>query len=143
MVAVVDGAAAAVADTRCVVVVAGVATKALTGAAGVGAQRRLPRWWWRGLQRRLPRWRRLQRLRLQRRRQAYGYKGGGRDHGYHDGHKKHYGSYGNYRRYGYYGYGLPYISYGYGSGCGWLYRNAVNSGNSYWWNRYYECIGYY
>ena len=71
----------------------------------------------------------------------YAYKG--HDHGYGD-HHKHYGSYGKYRRYGYSGwYGLPCISYGYGSGCGWLYRNAVNTGSSYWWNRYYECIGYY
>ena len=38
---------------------------------------------------------------------------------------------------GYYGYG-----YGYG-GCGWLYRQAVYSGSSYWWNRYYACTGYY
>ena len=30
-----------------------------------------------------------------------------------------------------------------GGGCGWLYRNAINTGSSYWWNRYYECIGYY
>ena len=36
-----------------------------------------------------------------------------------------------------YGYG-----YGYG-GCGWLYRNAVATGDAYWWNRYYSCTGYY
>ena len=84
----------------------------------------------------------------------YGYKGGGRHYAYkgrdhddhdgqrhdHDGHKR-YGHYGKYRHYGWYG--LPYISYGYGGGCGWLYRNAINTGSSYWWNRYYECIGYY
>jgi hypothetical protein len=71
----------------------------------------------------------------------YAYKG--HDHGYGD-HHKNYGSYGKYRRYGHYGwYGVPYISYGYGGGCGWLYRNAINTGSSYWWNRYYECIGYY
>ena len=71
----------------------------------------------------------------------YAYKG--RDHDYGDHHKR-YGSYGKYRRYGSYGwYGLPYISYGYGGGCDWLYRNALATGSSYWWNRYYECIGYY
>jgi hypothetical protein len=50
-----------------------------------------------------------------------------------------------YRHYGYYGwYGWPYISYGYyGGGCGWLYRRAVAAGSPYWWNRYFECIGYY
>ena len=73
----------------------------------------------------------------------YGYRGGGRDHDDHNGHRhdhdghKRYGHYGKYRHYGWYG------SYGYGGGCGWLYRNAINTGSSYWWNRYYECIGYY
>ena len=77
----------------------------------------------------------------------YGHKGGGkhyaykgRSHGYYDRYK-HYGHYGKYRRYGYYG--LPYISYGYGGGCGWLYRNAIATGDPYWWSRYYECTGYY
>jgi hypothetical protein len=28
-------------------------------------------------------------------------------------------------------------------GAGWLYRNAKATGSAYWWNRYYECIGYY
>ena len=69
----------------------------------------------------------------------YAYKG--RDHGYYDHHKR-YGYYGRYRRYGY-GYGW-YGSYGYyGGGCGWLYRNAVATHSTYWWNRYYECVGYY
>ena len=68
----------------------------------------------------------------------YSYKN--RDHDYY----KRYGHYGKYRRYGSYGrYGLPYIAYGYGGGCGWLYRNAIATGSSYWWNRYYECTGYY
>jgi hypothetical protein len=74
-----------------------------------------------------------------------GYRGGGgryaykgRDHGYYNRYR-HYG-YGRYRRYGY---GLPYISYGYGGGCNWLYRNAIATGSSYWWNRYYQCVGYY
>jgi hypothetical protein len=71
----------------------------------------------------------------------YAYKG--RDHGDHNGHNR-YGHYGKYRHYGNYGwYGLPYISYGYGGGCGWLYRNAIDTGDPYWWNRYYACIGYY
>jgi len=69
----------------------------------------------------------------------YAYKG--RDHGYSDRYKR-YGQHGN-RRYGFYGgYGLPYVTYGYG-GCGWLYRNAIATGSPYWWNRYYECTGYY
>ncbi len=38
---------------------------------------------------------------------------------------------------GYYGYG-----YGYG-GCSWLYDQAVYTGSSYWWNRYYACANYY
>ena len=38
---------------------------------------------------------------------------------------------------GYYGYG-----YGYG-GCSWLYDQAVYTGSSYWWNRYYACASYY
>jgi hypothetical protein len=71
----------------------------------------------------------------------YAYKG--RDHDDHDGHNR-YGHYGKYRHYGHYGsYGLPYLSYGYGGGCGWLYRYAIDTGDPYWWNRYYECIGYY
>jgi len=36
-----------------------------------------------------------------------------------------------------------YYSYGYGyGGCGWLYRQALYTGSSYWWNRYYACTGY-
>ena len=27
--------------------------------------------------------------------------------------------------------------------CGWLYRRAVATGSPYWWNRYYQCTGYY
>jgi hypothetical protein len=58
------------------------------------------------------------------------------------GHYKHYGNSGHYRRYGYYPwYGLPLYSYG--GGCGWLYRNAVATGSDYWWDRYYQCTGYY
>jgi hypothetical protein len=36
---------------------------------------------------------------------------------------------------GYYAYG-----YGYG-GCEWLRRQALYTGISYWWNRYYACTG--
>lgn len=55
-----------------------------------------------------------------------------------------YGS-GNYRRYrgrGYAGfYPYYYGGYGYG-GCAWLYAQAAANGSSYWWQRYYECVGY-
>jgi hypothetical protein len=67
----------------------------------------------------------------------YAYKGRG------DGHYDHYkrsGRHGNYRRYAY---GLPYISYGYGGGCSWLRSQALITGSPYWWNRYYQCRGYY
>ena len=66
-------------------------------------------------------------------------KGGG--HGHCDRHRHH----GRYRSYGYYGwYGGPYFGYGYyGDRCGWLYRRAVATGSPYWWDRYYDCIGYY
>jgi hypothetical protein len=80
----------------------------------------------------------------------YHYKGGGKNYAYknynhNDNHYKHYKNYGhyyNYRRF----YGWPYIAYGYNygyGGCGWLYRNAVATGDPYWWNRYYNCTGYY
>jgi hypothetical protein len=77
-------------------------------------------------------------------RYAYNRYAYGGHHGYYD-HHRHYGYYGRYRHYGYYGYyGYPYYSYGYyGGGCGWLYRNAVATGSPYWWNRYYQCTGYY
>ena len=32
--------------------------------------------------------------------------------------------------------------YGYG-GCAWLRRQAVATGDPYWWDRYYNCVGYY
>ena len=35
-----------------------------------------------------------------------------------------------------------YYSYGYG-GCAWLYAQAVASGSGYWWQRYYDCVGYW
>ena len=67
-------------------------------------------------------------------RKRYAYKGG-----------KRYGYEGRYRRYGSYGwYGAPFLAYGaYAGSCGWMYRNAVATGDPYWWNRYYECTGYY
>lgn len=70
------------------------------------------------------------------------YGGGGKRHSANKGGR--HGSYGKYRRHGYYGrYALPYRSYAYGGGCGRLYRNAIATDSRYWWNRYYECTGYY
>jgi hypothetical protein len=41
-------------------------------------------------------------------------------------------------------YTYPYVSsYGYSDSCEWLYRRAVVTGDPYWWDRYYECTGYY
>jgi hypothetical protein len=69
---------------------------------------------------------------------AYGGKWPSNDNFNH--HNKHHNYY---RRSGYYPwYGLPLYSY-YGGGCGWLYRKAVATGSDYWWNRYYQCTGYY
>jgi hypothetical protein len=77
----------------------------------------------------------------------YAYSGGkhgGHGHGHYEGRHYNYGHYaGHYRHYRYYGY-YPSYSYGYyGGGCGWLYRNALATGDPYWWNRYYQCTGYY
>jgi hypothetical protein len=69
----------------------------------------------------------------------YGYKHKGKNNG-RDHDRRHVNVHRRY--YGWYGW--PYVSYGYyGGGCGWLYRNAVATGSSYWWNRYYACTGYY
>jgi hypothetical protein len=82
---------------------------------------------------------------------------GGKNYAYKNyGNYNHYKNHGNYNRYKNYGhynnyrrfYGWPYIAYGYGygygyGGCGWLYRNAIATGDAYWWNRYYNCTGYY
>ena len=65
--------------------------------------------------------------------------GGGRHYGG-DGGWRHYGG-GKHYRYGYGWYGLPYGYYG--GGCGGLYRKAIATGSPYWWNRYYQCTGYY
>ena len=49
---------------------------------------------------------------------------------------------------GFVGGGFPYDDYGYydygyyGGDCSIAYRNARASGSSYWWNRYYACVGY-
>jgi hypothetical protein len=69
--------------------------------------------------------------------------GGDRNRYAYKGDKRYYD--GRYRRYGSYGwYGAPFLAYGaYAGSCGWLYRNAVTTGSPYWWNRYYECTGYY
>jgi hypothetical protein len=90
--------------------------------------------------------------------------GGGRGHGHggrayarnwhHDGgghhvnkgHRNYYAhNYGRYYRHGryyrnyrWYG-GVHGYGYGYG-GCAWLRRQALITGSSYWWNRYYACI---
>jgi hypothetical protein len=93
---------------------------------------------------------------------SYAYRGGGNNWSNYKGGKYHgnynryknygnYNNYKNYNRYKNYGhnyrrfYGWPYIAYGYGygGGCNWLYRNAVATGSTYWWNRYYNCTGYY
>jgi hypothetical protein len=37
----------------------------------------------------------------------------------------------------YYGYNYDY------GGCSWLRRQALVTGSSYWWNRYYSCANYY
>jgi hypothetical protein len=81
----------------------------------------------------------------------YAYRGDGGGKRYYGGgdrrHYAHKGDHhdGHFRRYSHYGwYGAPFLAYGYyGGGCGWLYRNAVATGDPYWWNRYYACTGYY
>jgi hypothetical protein len=44
------------------------------------------------------------------------------------------------RAFGYAPYGYYDDTYAYG-GCGYYYRRAVATGSSYWWNRYYDCVG--
>jgi hypothetical protein len=44
------------------------------------------------------------------------------------------------RAFGYGPYGYYDDTYAYG-GCRYYYRRAVATGSSYWWNRYYDCIG--
>jgi len=36
----------------------------------------------------------------------------------------------------------PFVGgYAYGGGCAYFYRRAVATGSSYWWSRYYDCVG--
>lgn len=41
-----------------------------------------------------------------------------------------------------YGPSVAVGAYGYG-GCAWLRRQAIATGSPYWWDRYYDCVGYY
>jgi hypothetical protein len=65
-----------------------------------------------------------------------GWNGGGKGH-----------KYGRHHKYRFVGYPLAYYgysNYGYGdNSCYWLRRRALDSGSSYWWNRYYACIDGY
>jgi hypothetical protein len=65
-----------------------------------------------------------------------------RGHGYYEYGVPHY-SYGL-SYYDYYGEALPYIDNGPNGGrCDWYYRNAIDTGSSYWSDRYDEkCTGY-
>jgi hypothetical protein len=73
---------------------------------------------------------------------------GDHDEGDWEGGHHHYGHRGGY--YGWYGspygyYRRPYpYSYSYGGydGCGWLYANAIATGDPYLWEQYYACVGY-
>lgn len=71
-----------------------------------------------------------------------GYRGPGRNWAYGSGNFRRHRGYGYARFYPYYyeGYGY-YGGYGYG-GCAWLYAQAAANGGGYWWQRYYECVGY-
>ena len=52
-----------------------------------------------------------------------------------------------YHKYRFAGYPLAYYGYSnydyWDNSCYWLRRRALNSGSSYWWNRYYACIDGY
>jgi hypothetical protein len=62
--------------------------------------------------------------------------GGGDRGGRHHSHRHRGGGVGVYV-----GPGYGYYDYGYSSGeCAWLYRRAVQTGSSYWWRRYRNCI---
>ena len=58
---------------------------------------------------------------------------------FYKGHKHH-----HHHRYRFVGFPLAYYGYSdyaYGdNSCYWLRRRALDSGSSYWWNRYYGCI---
>jgi hypothetical protein len=55
--------------------------------------------------------------------------------------------YGRYHKYRYVGIPLAYYGYSnydyYDNSCYWLRRRALDSGSSYWWNRYYACVDGY
>jgi hypothetical protein len=64
---------------------------------------------------------------------------------------KFYGNkFAHHHRHRFIGVGVP-LAYGYGyyaysgGSCYWLRRRAIDTGNSYWWDRYYACLdgGYY
>ena len=61
------------------------------------------------------------------------------DGGKHQGHK-----HARFHKYRFVGVPLAYYgysNYAYGdNSCYWLRRRALDSGSSYWWNRYYACI---
>ena len=36
----------------------------------------------------------------------------------------------------------PFVGgYAYGGGCAYYYQRALATGSSYWWDRYYDCVG--
>jgi hypothetical protein len=45
------------------------------------------------------------------------------------------------RVYGYAPFGTYDGGYAYSGGCSYYYRRAVATGSSYWWDRYYDCVG--
>ena len=45
------------------------------------------------------------------------------------------------RAFGYAPYGYYDGNYAYGGGCSYYYQRAVETGSSYWWDRYQDCIG--
>jgi hypothetical protein len=63
------------------------------------------------------------------------------DHNHHHGHRGNYGWYGPPSGYHRRPYAYSYSYGGYG-GCGWIYENAIASGDPYWWEQYYDCLGY-
>ncbi|KAB2918383.1 MAG: hypothetical protein F9K29_08585 [Hyphomicrobiaceae bacterium] len=60
--------------------------------------------------------------------------------------KHHYGHRHAHRHRGRLIYGVPLAVYGYyeyADSCYYLRRRALETGSSYWWNRYYDCINGY
>ena len=69
------------------------------------------------------------------------YAGGPKFYGKHHGYK-----FARHHRYRFVGVPLAYYgysTYAYSDGCHWLRRRALDTGSSYWWNRYYACIDGY